>query len=194
MQIISHRKLYLPAYIILGVVLIMLVFISVSTYRNFHRQRRNAQEIVQRQGLALIQALAVGARYGGEADRRSAGDLDHLIINFAQIQDIAFLYILDAHGTVIYGTGSRPTPGDSSHPGRPDTRAIWGRIKNSEERLGRKLLVRSVGGIAGGGSQLTEFAVTLINLFDDLNRRVEQQSDALFHAACQGHSRSMERT
>ena len=74
------------------------------------------------------------------------------------------------------------------------TRAIWGRIKNSEERLGRKLLVRSVGGIAGGGSQLTEFAVTLINLFDDLNRRVEQQSDALFHAACQGHSRSMERT
>lgn len=65
------------------------------------------------------------------------------------------------------------------------TRSIWGRIKNTEQRLGRPLLVRSVGGASGGGSQLTEFAVALIDLFHFLNRNVEHYSDGLFQEACQ---------
>jgi molybdate transport system regulatory protein len=63
------------------------------------------------------------------------------------------------------------------------TRAIWGRIKTTEERLGRSLLVRNIGGIAGGGSQLTEFAVALVDFFHFLNRNVKQQSDELFTRA-----------
>jgi molybdate transport system regulatory protein len=63
------------------------------------------------------------------------------------------------------------------------TRSIWGRIKTTEERLGQPLLVRSVGGVAGGGSQLTDFATALIDLFYFLNRSVKQQSDQLFMEA-----------
>jgi molybdate transport system regulatory protein len=59
------------------------------------------------------------------------------------------------------------------------TRAIWGRIKTTEERLGQPLLVRNVGGAAGGGSQLTDFATALIAFFTFLNESVKQQSDQL---------------
>ncbi len=59
-------------------------------------------------------------------------------------------------------------------------RAIWGRITASEERLGKALLVRNVGGSSGGGSQLTPFAESLMERFRTLHRTVEIESDALF--------------
>jgi two-component system sensor histidine kinase HydH len=121
MQIISHRKqLYLPAYFILGVVLILLVFISVSTYHNFYRQRRNAQEIVHRQGLALLQALTSGTRSGTGANHWDEETLNQYILKLGLIQDIAYLYILDERGAVAHSTGSRPPHGNGPHPGRPD--------------------------------------------------------------------------
>ena len=64
------------------------------------------------------------------------------------------------------------------------TRAIWGRIKITEDRLGKPLLVRNVGGAAGGGSQLTDYAGALIELFNFLNQRIEKHSDQLFKEAC----------
>lgn len=65
------------------------------------------------------------------------------------------------------------------------TRAIYGRIKTTEERLGRPLLVRNVGGASGGGSKLTDFAVFLIDSFKHLNRGVEKESDRMFKNAIQ---------
>lgn len=63
---------------------------------------------------------------------------------------------------------------------RMSTRAIYGRIRATEERLGRPLLVRNVGGAAGGGSTLTDFAVFLIDCFGQLNHGVEKETDRLF--------------
>ena len=37
-------------------------------------------------------------------------------------------------------------------------RALWGRITATENRMGRQLLTRNIGGASGGGSQLTPFA------------------------------------
>ncbi len=62
-------------------------------------------------------------------------------------------------------------------------RAIWGRITASEERLGKPLLVRNIGGSSGGGSELTPFARSLMERFRTLHRTVEIESDALFDAA-----------
>ena len=61
------------------------------------------------------------------------------------------------------------------------TRAIYGRIKTTEERLGRTLLIRNVGGASGGGSKLTDYAVFLIDCFEQLNQGVEKESDRLFN-------------
>jgi molybdate transport system regulatory protein len=59
-------------------------------------------------------------------------------------------------------------------------RAVWGRIKATEERLGIPLLVRNVGGTSGGGSQLTATAEHLMAEFRRINSLVESESDKLF--------------
>ncbi|MBN2705905.1 MAG: LysR family transcriptional regulator [Deltaproteobacteria bacterium] len=61
-------------------------------------------------------------------------------------------------------------------------RAVWGKIKATEKRLGAKLLYRSVGGSSGGGSELTPFALELISEYRRLNLAVQIYSDNFFLA------------
>ena len=56
-------------------------------------------------------------------------------------------------------------------------RAIWARIKATEERLGEKLLIKTIGGPTGGGSQLTPLAETLLEQFQKLQKHVEKETD-----------------
>jgi molybdate transport system regulatory protein len=58
--------------------------------------------------------------------------------------------------------------------------AVWGRIKATEKRLGKPLLVRSIGGNTRGGSELTPFARELIAEFHRLQREVQNFSDKAF--------------
>ncbi len=59
-------------------------------------------------------------------------------------------------------------------------RAVWGRIKATEERIGKQMLIRNVGGASGGGSKLTPFAKMLVEQFQQLHKNILTQSDDLF--------------
>ncbi|MCF8130608.1 MAG: LysR family transcriptional regulator [Deltaproteobacteria bacterium] len=59
-------------------------------------------------------------------------------------------------------------------------RAVWGRIKATEDRLNQPLLVRSIGGGKSGGSQLTPFALSLLVHFRHLHQRILTLSDSEF--------------
>ena len=59
-------------------------------------------------------------------------------------------------------------------------RALWGRIKATEERLGKSLLKRNIGGKSGGGSELTDFSKQLMAQFTKLHQLIAEQSDLLF--------------
>ena len=59
-------------------------------------------------------------------------------------------------------------------------RAVWGKIKVTEEALGKPLLVKSQGGSAGGGSTLTPYAHTLMDRYRTLSRIIDTQADDLF--------------
>jgi molybdate transport system regulatory protein len=54
-------------------------------------------------------------------------------------------------------------------------RAVWCRIRESEERIGRKLVVRE-----GKGSTLTSFARDLMKQFIDLNIKLQGEADRMF--------------
>ena len=62
-------------------------------------------------------------------------------------------------------------------------RAVWGRIKATEERLGAALVVRTTGGVSGGGSALTPYAKELISEFKAFHLKVLNDADQLFDAA-----------
>ena len=54
-------------------------------------------------------------------------------------------------------------------------RALWGRIKASEERLGRPLVTR-----AGRGSELTPYARELLRRYRELQDQIHHESDRVF--------------
>ncbi len=59
-------------------------------------------------------------------------------------------------------------------------RAVWGKIKATEERLGRTLLARQVGGAQGGGSELTPLGRDLVERFRKLQSMSQEDADHLF--------------
>ena len=54
-------------------------------------------------------------------------------------------------------------------------RSVWCRIRESEDRIGRKLVVRE-----GKGSALTPFARDLMKQFTNLNVRLQEEADRMF--------------
>lgn len=54
-------------------------------------------------------------------------------------------------------------------------RSVWCRIRESEERIGRKLVVRH-----GKGSTLTTFARDLLQQFSIMNKRLKEEADEIF--------------
>jgi len=99
------------------------------------------------------------------------------------------VWIVDNSGDVVFGMGRVKILRAIQHTGSIHAaakelgmsyRGVWGRIKATEERLGRPLLVRSIGGTSGGGSRLTPFAETLLEQFVQFHRGVVRKSDRLF--------------
>jgi hypothetical protein len=62
MKRFSFKRMYFPALSIVTVVLILLVLIGVSTYRNLDREKKKAMAALQRQGVSLLHSLEAGAR------------------------------------------------------------------------------------------------------------------------------------
>ena len=56
----------------------------------------------------------------------------------------------------------------------------WNLIRNLEKKLGYKLLKRKIGGERGGGSELTEKAVILMNKYRTLYIQAEKQINTIY--------------
>lgn len=99
------------------------------------------------------------------------------------------VWIEDESGNVIFGLGRLKIIETISRLGsiqaaakelKMSYRAVWGKIRATEKGLDQPLLVRSIGGSSGGGSQLTPFAQALVERFRKLHRRVMAESDRQF--------------
>jgi len=106
------------------------------------------------------------------------------------------IWIEDESGNVVFGLGRLKILDAIDRLGsiqgaakelKMGYRAIWGKINATEERLNRPLLIRNKGGRAGGGSQLTPFALSLLVYFRHLHQRVSDLSDAEFEKTMASH-------
>jgi molybdate transport system regulatory protein len=99
------------------------------------------------------------------------------------------VWIEDSEGNVVFGLGRLKMLEMIQRLGsiqaaakelKMSYRALWGRIKATEERIGEQLLVRNIGGSSGGGSELTLFAQILMEQFRQLHKLTVSESDKLF--------------
>jgi two-component system sensor histidine kinase HydH len=106
MRILQAKKLYLPALSIVAVVVILLVLIGVSTYRNLDREEKRALEFLHWEGFALMQSLEAAIRVGMVLPTWSEATLRSLLEESAKNTDIVYLFLVGRDGTVLYHSDS----------------------------------------------------------------------------------------
>ena len=105
MKFLRTKKLYLPALTIIAVVLILLVLISISTYRNLDREEKSAMLFLHSQGLSLLRALEAGARTGMMMSIWEEDSVGQLIRETAKDDSVAYLYMMDGNGKLLHHYG-----------------------------------------------------------------------------------------
>jgi len=99
------------------------------------------------------------------------------------------IWIEDNQGSVVFGSGRLLILNAIEKHGsilaaakelNMSYRAVWGKIKATEERLGQPLLKKRTGGIHGGGSELTSFGKALVDHFRHLDALARASADTLF--------------
>jgi len=130
MRILKLKRLYLPALSILAVVVLLLVLISISTYRNLKRQEKTVLTFVHQQGLAILHTLEAGARSGMVMNQWGKDSIGNLIMETGKDENIAYVYLIDSQGTVVHH--SNPSFGGMSSAWRPqldDENPVQSRVR-----------------------------------------------------------------
>ena len=94
------------------------------------------------------------------------------------------IWIADDNGNVVFGEGryrilqivdrTHSLQG-AARELKMSYRAVWGRIKASEERIGKPLVTRE-----GKGSRLTSFAQKLMRQYQKLQNSIRDESDGVY--------------
>jgi molybdate transport system regulatory protein len=101
------------------------------------------------------------------------------------------IWIEDKEGKVVFGIGRYRILRlidrlGSMHAAAKELhmsyRAVWLRIRASEERIGKALVIRE-----GKGSKLTPFAGNLVKQFKRLHAVIEAESDEVYDSLMSGH-------
>jgi molybdate transport system regulatory protein len=117
-------------------------------------------------------------------------------INIMKIETADFcvrskIWIEDSRGKVIFGlgryrildairrTGSMHAAAKEMHM---SYRAVWMRIRGSEKRMGKELIVRQ-----GKGSRLTPFAESLMKQYRRLQSAVKAETDEVYERLITDH-------
>ena len=149
MRILQRRRLYLPALSIVAVVVLLLIFIGVSTYRNLDINRKNAMTFLKGQGLAMLQVLEAGARAGMLSPRWEADAIGRLIEETGKNPDIAYIYLADGEGRYVHH--SNPAL-DGKMPAEPSPARTGPPLPPKNGQKDNQILAQHLKRLPDGGS------------------------------------------
>ena len=115
MQILHLKKLYLPALSIVAIICLLLVLISISTYRNLDREKTQALHFLHRQGVTLLRSIEASARTGMQSLMWQEISLGKLMQETAKDDEIDYVYLADGHGLIVH----------HSDPSKEGEQALW---------------------------------------------------------------------
>jgi two-component system sensor histidine kinase HydH len=97
----NFKSLYLPAWTIVAAVLVLLVVIAFSTYRNMSRATGRMEESLLREGLVILRAIEAGIRADYPAHPPDRGHLNNLLAEVAREPGIAAITIFAISGEIV---------------------------------------------------------------------------------------------
>ena len=115
MRFLPFKKLYVPALSIVAMVFILLVLISVSTYRNLDREETRALHFLHSQGVTLLRSIDASARTGMTSLMWQEVSLGKLLQEIARDEEISYIYLIDGNGFITH----------HSDPSKNGQRATW---------------------------------------------------------------------
>ena len=115
MRILSNKRLYLPALSIVAVVFLLLVLISISTYRNLDREKTMALHFLYRQGMTVLLSIEAGARAWMMLPMWQNDSIGSLIQETGKNVDIAYVYLMDQNGNVVHHSNPDASVNPSIH-------------------------------------------------------------------------------
>ena len=115
MRFLPFKKLYVPALSIVAMVFILLVLISVSTYRNLDREETRALHFLHSQGVTLLRSIDASARTGMTSLMWQEVSLGKLLQEIARDEEISYIYLIDGNGFIAH----------HSDPSKNGQRATW---------------------------------------------------------------------
>jgi molybdate transport system regulatory protein len=134
-----------------------------------------------------VPVCSIGIAVAGSPSQTHQQSLEKLVAMPFKLR--TKMWIADSSGNVIFGMGRVKILEAVEQYGsinaaakslKMSYRAVWGRIKATEDRLGRQLVVRTTGGSSGGGSVLTPYAKELVTSFKIFRRKTLDQADNNF--------------
>lgn len=131
MRILTTKRLYLPALSIVAVVLLLLVLISISTYRNLDREKSMALHFLYRQGMTVLHSIEAGTRAWTMLPMWQDDSIGRLIKETGKNVDIAYVYLMDQNGNIVHR--SNPDQSDDPYIRKPEFKNdsdVITRIKN----------------------------------------------------------------
>jgi len=88
-------------WIIIGVLSILLPFLSLLTYQVVHLQKKNTIRLLLEKGAALIRSFEAGTRTGMLTQRWNGRQLQRLLSETAQQNDIDYILVADKNGIIL---------------------------------------------------------------------------------------------
>jgi two-component system sensor histidine kinase HydH len=115
-----YKSLYLPALIIVGTVLTLLIVIAISTYRNISRDRQRAEDSLLREGLVIIRAVEAGSRADLSTKGPDLSRLQQIVEEVSREPSLSGILVFDNRGKILLSAppgGGGETAGDVSSLG-----------------------------------------------------------------------------
>jgi two-component system sensor histidine kinase HydH len=90
-----------PAWVLIGAVVVLLPIFAFMTVQSIHRERELTTRLLVEKGAALIRSFEAGTRTGMMGMQRGGFQLQRLLSETAQLPDIAWLVVTDPAGSVL---------------------------------------------------------------------------------------------
>ncbi len=104
-----YKSLYLPAFTIVAAVLVLLLVIAVSTYRNMNRERDRIEEALLRDGRIVIHTIEAALKADFRSNPPDILRLNTLLEDISRDSEIAGISIIDSEGATVAYSSLRET-------------------------------------------------------------------------------------